>query len=268
MSIPKLRGDAEEIIKAFIRSKTEDTKATGVTIGLSGGLDSTLVAHLCVGTLGKERVLGVMMPEKGSDPEDLEHGLLVAKKLGIEHMVVDITGPVQSFLEILPKLTTQITAANVKARCRMIVLYMIANSTGRLVMGCSNKTELMVGYFTKFGDGGADYLPIGDLYKTQVRELAARVGIDAEILRKPPSAGLWQGQTDEGEMGITYDVLDQILYGLETGVTSEKISKEADCEISMISEIEQRMRTSVHKRRLPQIPKLGFKTPGFDWREF
>jgi NAD+ synthase len=183
-------------------------------------------------------------------------------------MVVDISGSVQSFQEILPKLMTQLTAANVKARCRMIVLYMIANSTGRLVMGCSNKTELMVGYFTKFGDGGADYLPIGDLYKTQVRELAKRVGVDAEILMKPPSAGLWEGQTDEGEMGITYDVLDQILYGLETGMPPEKISREAGCEVSIVKEIEERMRVSVHKRRLPQIPKIGFKTPGFDWREF
>jgi len=268
MLIPKLREDAEEIIKTFTRSKTDEAKASGVAIGMSGGLDSTLVAHLSVRALGKDRVLGVMMPEKGSDPKDLEHGLLVAKKLGIEHMVVDITGSVQSFQEILPKLTTQLTAANVKARCRMIVLYMIANSTGRLVMGCSNKTELMVGYFTKFGDGGADYLPIGDLYKTQVRELAKRVGVDVEILMKPPSAGLWKGQTDEGEMGITYDVLDQILYGLETGTPSEEIAQEVGCEISIIKEIEQRMRASVHKRRLPQIPKLGFKTPGFDWREY
>jgi NAD+ synthase len=268
MSIPKLREDAEEIVKTFIRSKAGEAKASGVAIGLSGGLDSTLVAHLSVRALGKEKVLGVMMPEKSSDPKDLEHGLLVAKKLGIEHMVVDITGPVQSFQEILPKLATQLTEANVKARCRMIVLYMIANSTGRLVMGCSNKTELMIGYFTKFGDGGADYLPIGDLYKTQVRELAARVGVDPKILNKTPSAGLWEGQTDEGEMGITYDALDQILYGLETGAPPERISKEAGCEIPMINEIEQRMRTSVHKRRLPQMPKLGFKTPGFDWREF
>jgi len=268
MPIPKLREDAEDIIKTFIRSKVEEAKASGVAIGLSGGLDSALVAHLSVRTLGKDRVLGVMMPETGSDPKDLEHGLLVAKKLGIEHMVVDISGPVQSFQEVLPKLTTRMTAANVKARCRMIVLYMIANSTGRLVMGCSNKTELMVGYFTKFGDGGADYLPIGDLYKTQVRDISKRVGVASEILSKPPSAGLWEGQTDEGEMGITYDVLDQILYGLETGMPLEKISKEAGCDVSMIKEIERRMRASVHKRRLPQIPKLGFKTPGFDWREF
>jgi NAD+ synthase len=268
MLIPKLREDAEEIVKTFIASKTAESKASGVAIGLSGGLDSTLVAHLCTSALGKERVLGIMMPEKGSDPKDLEHGLMVAKSLGIEHMVVDISGPVQSFQDILPKLTTQLTAANVKARCRMIVLYMIANSTGRLIMGCGNKTELMVGYFTKFGDGGADYLPIGDLYKTQVKELAARVGVDKRIIQKPPSAGLWAGQTDEGEMGITYTNLDQILYGLETGLPPERISKEVGCNASMVAEIEKRMRATVHKRRLPQIPKIGFKTPGFDWREF
>ncbi|HUW42628.1 MAG TPA: NAD+ synthase [Thermoplasmata archaeon] len=268
MLIPKLREDAEEIINTFIRSKIAEAKASGVAIGLSGGLDSTLVAHLCTRALGKERVLGVMMPEKGSDPKDLEHGLLVAKGLGIEHMVVDISGPVQSFQEILPKLTTQLTTANVKARCRMVVLYMTANSTGRLVMGCGNKTELMVGYFTKFGDGGVDYMPIGDLYKTQVRELAARIGVDPEILQKSPSAGLWEGQTDEDEMGVTYANLDQILYGLETDLPPARIAAEVGCDVSKAAEIEGKMRATVHKRRLPQIPKIGFKTPGFDWREF
>jgi len=263
----KLRGDAENIIEEFIRQKTAEAKAAGVVIGMSGGLDSTLVSHLCVKALGKDKVLGIMMPEKSSDPQDLEHGLMVAESLGIEHMVVDISEPFKAFLEIIPKLSSQVAAANVKARCRMIVLYMVANETERLVMGSGNKTELMVGYFTKFGDGGSDYLPIGDLYKSQVRELAKRVGVDSEILAKPPSAGLWEGQTDEGEMGITYELLDQIIYGLETEVPREIIAEEAGCEVSTIDSIEGKMRSTVHKRRLPQMPKIGFRTPGFDWRE-
>lgn len=264
----KLRDDAEEIIKTFIRLKVEESKASGVAIGMSGGLDSSLIAHLCVRTLGKERVLGVMMPEKSSDPQDLEHGLMVAKSLGIEHMVVDITEPINAFVNGIPKLADRIAVANVKARCRMVVLYMISNATDRLVMGCGNKTEIMVGYFTKFGDGGADYLPIGDLYKIQVRELAKRVGVDERILNKPPSAGLWEGQTDEGEMGITYEVLDQILYGLETNLPAERIAKEVGCDLPIVNGIQEKLRATVHKRRLPQIPKIGFRTPGFDWREF
>jgi len=263
----KLRDDAGKIIEAFIRQKAEEAKASGVVIGMSGGLDSTLVAHLCVNAMGREKVLGVMMPEKGSSPQDLEHGVRVAKSLGIDYMVIDITEPFRAFLDAIPKLGGQIVAANVKARCRMIVLYMIANETDRLVMGCGNKTELMVGYFTKFGDGGSDYQPIGDLYKTQVRELARRVGVDREVLAKPPSAGLWEGQTDEGEMGITYELLDQILFGLETDMPRERIAEEAGCERSTVESIEGKMRASVHKRRLPQIPKIGFRTPGFDWRE-
>lgn len=263
----KLRDDAEQIIEAFIRQKVGESKATGAVIGMSGGLDSTLMAHLCVKALGKEKVLGVMMPEKDSDPQDLEHGVRVAESLGIEHMVVDISAPFRAFFEAVPKLNSRIVAANVKARCRMIVLYMIANATDRLIMGCGNKTEIMVGYFTKFGDGGADYMPIGDLYKTQVRELSGRMGVDPEITSKPPSAGLWEGQTDEGEMGITYDLLDQILFGLEIQMPREKIAEEAGCEQSTVESIEGKIRGTVHKRRLPQIPKIGFRTPGYDWRE-
>lgn len=267
MAVPKLREDAEEIIEKFIRMRVEEAGAAGVVIGISGGIDSAVVATLCVRALGRDKVMGVMMPERGSNPQDLEHGLMIAKWLGIEHVVVDITEAVEAFLKSSPKKGDRLSTANVKARCRMIVLYHIANSTNRLVMGCGNKSEIMIGYFTKFGDGGADYMPIGDLYKTQVRELAKRLGIPEEIIKKPPSAGLWEGQTDEGEIGITYDVLDKILSGLEMGLPPERIAKEAECEISSVHKVESMVRKSVHKRRLPLIPKIGFKTPGFDWRE-
>jgi len=268
MLVSKLREDAQEIIEKFIRMKVEEAGASGVVLGISGGIDSAVVAHLCVRALGKEKVMGVMMPEKGSNPQDLDHGLMIAKSLGIEHVVVDITEAVQAILKSSPKKGDRLSDANVKARCRMIVLYHIANSTNRLVMGCGNKTEIMIGYFTKYGDGGADYMPIGDLYKTQVRELARRLGIPKEILEKPPSAGLWEGQTDEGEIGITYDVLDQVLFGLETGLSPERIAKEVGCDIETVSRVQGMIRKSVHKRRLPLIPKVGLKTPGFDWREY
>ncbi|MEM3038596.1 MAG: NAD+ synthase [Thermoplasmata archaeon] len=268
MLVPKLREDAEDIIKKFIKMRVEEAGASGVVIGISGGIDSAVVAHLCVGALGKDKVMGVMMPEKASNPQDLDHGIMVAKSLGIEHVVVDITEAVEAVLKFSPKKGDRLSSANVKARCRMTVLYHIANSTNRLVMGCGNKTEIMIGYFTKFGDGGADYMPIGDLYKTQVRELARRIGIPKEILDKPPSAGLWEGQTDEGELGVTYDILDQVLFGLETGLPPERIAKEAGCDMETVSKVQGMIRRSVHKRRLPLIPKVGFKTPAFDWREY
>lgn len=264
----KLRDDTEDIITAFVRGKMQETKASSVAIGMSGGLDSTVVAYLCVRALGKENVLGVMMPERQSSPQDLEHGIMVAKKLGIEQMVVDISDAVDAFTGLNKKFADRLSVANIKARCRMIVLYNIANATNKIVMGCGNKTELMMGYFTKFGDGAADYLPIGDLYKTQVRELAKRIGVPGEILSKAPSAGLWKDQTDEGEMGITYDLLDKILYGLEMGLRPEEIAKKATCDLSQVSMVSEKMRQTVHKRRLPQIPKIGLKTPGFDWREY
>jgi len=268
MLVPKLKEDSESIIKKFIAMKVEEAGASGVVIGISGGVDSAVVSSLCTQALGKKNVLGVMMPERTSNPQDLEHGLMVAKSLGIEHVVVDITEAVESFLKSVPKKGDKLSAANVKARCRMIVLYHIANSTNKLVMGCGNKTELMIGYFTKFGDSGADYMPIGDLYKTQVRELAIRLKLPQEILDKPPSAGLWADQTDEAEIGISYDVLDPILYALETGVPPEQIVKEIVCSIETVNNVKNKMRKSVHKRRLPLIPKIGFKTPAFDWREY
>lgn len=268
MTVPKLRDDAEEIIKKFIRMKVDEAESSGVVIGVSGGLDSAVVATMCVRALGKDKVMGVMMPEKSSNPHDLEHGIMIAKWLGIEYVVVDITEAVKALLRSSPKKGDRLSAANVKARCRMVVLYHIANSTNRLVMGCGNKSEIMIGYFTKFGDGGADYMPIGDLYKTQVRELARRLEIPKEIIEKPPSAGLWEGQTDEEEIGVIYEVLDKILFGLETNLPPERISREAGCPLETVKKVQLMVGRSAHKRRLPLIPKIGFKTPAFDWREY
>lgn len=268
MSIPPLRDDAEEIIMAFIKSKVKEFKSSGVIIGMSGGLDSSVVAALCSRGLGRDRVMGVMMPESQSKPEDLEHGILMAKNLKIERIEMDITKPIESFREILSDYDGELSYANLKARSRMIVLYYIANTTNRLVMGCSNKTELMVGYFTKFGDGAADFLPIGDLYKIQVREIAKRIGISESIMKKPPSAGLLKDQLDEDDLGISYDLLDQILFGLETQMSIEDIANRIECDKEIVEKVRRMIRLSVHKRRLPLIAKLGFRTPGFDWREY
>jgi NAD+ synthase len=137
----------------------------------------------------------------------------------------------------------------------------------RIVMGTSNKSEMLVGYYTKFGDGGADFCPIGDLYKTQVRELGERIGVPEHIIAKVPTAGLWKGQTDEGELGISYEELDDILYGFELNLSEEEIAKRTGLETSKLERVWRMHRQSVHKRKMPLIPKLGVRTIGLDWRE-
>jgi len=267
MQLPKLGEDAARIIESFIATRLEEAGADGVAIGLSGGLDSSLTASLSVRAVGRDRVLGVAMPEEDSNPQDLEHAYLMAKSLGIELRVIDIGKPLVSLVECTDAKPDKLTLANLKARTRMIVLYYLANTENRLVMGCSNKSELMVGYFTKFGDGASDYLPIGDLYKTQVRDLAHKLGIPVTIIEKPPSAGLWKDQTDEGELGLSYGMLDSILYGLEMQLPDLEIASRADCDPFMVEEVRSRVRRSIHKRRAPLIPKIGIRTPGYDWRE-
>src|SRR6266704_2743434 len=156
---------------------------------------------------------------------------------------------------------------NLRARARMIVLYFIANTEGRIVMGTGNKSELLTGYFTLFGDGAADFLPIGDLYKTQVREMARYLALPPEIVEKVPTAGLWPGQTDEGELGISYDELDRILLGIELQLEPEAIAQKAGVPLDHIAYVQKLVTSTVHKRKMPLIPKVGARTIGLDWRE-
>ena len=149
----------------------------------------------------------------------------------------------------------------------MIVLYFIANTEGRVVMGTGNKSELLCGYFTLHGDGAADFLPIGDLYKTQVREMARYLALPAEIVDKVPTAGLWPGQTDEGELGIAYDELDRILLGIELQLEPEAIAQKAGVPLDHVAYVQKFVTSSVHKRKMPLIPKVGARTIGLDWRE-
>jgi len=238
----------------FISSKVKEAGAKGAVIGLSGGIDSTLTAYLAVEALGHEKVLGVLMPEKGITSQgDIDDALLVVKLLGIEHRVVEISGVLQSFSSVIPDFDASAQAANgnLKARTRMCILYYHANLMSRMVVGTGNKTELLLGYFTKYGDGGVDMEPIGCLYKTQVRGLARYMGIPARIIDKTPTAGLWQGQTDEGELGVKYDIADMILYKL--------IDEKQDIsEIKKVFAPEQvdrlvgLMRANEHKRMPPQ----------------
>jgi NAD+ synthase len=267
MILPKLREGTEETVEKFLAEKLRKIGANGYVLGVSGGIDSAVVLRLCVRAVGKKKVLALLMPEKESSKDDLADGKSLCEAEGVSYKVVDITGPVEAFKKVIGKKLDRKAVANIKARCRMIVLYQHASTEGRLVAGTSNKSELLMGYFTKFGDGAADLEPIGDLYKTEVRELARNMGLPKKTIAKAPSAGLWKGQTDEGEMGITYERLDAILLGIELGLDEKEIAQRAETSRKEVERISMIVRMSSHKRKFQPAPKIGYRTPGLDWRE-
>jgi len=252
----------------FLRTYVEDAKAQGYVLGISGGIDSAVVATLAVEAVGADRVLGLLMPHATSHPDDAAHGELLCTKLKIPHERVDITPIVAAAERACSGHTPrEMSAANVRPRARMIVLYAHAQHMGRLVLGTGNKSELLTGYFTKWGDGAADVYPLGDLYKTDVFALAREVGVPREIVDKPPSAGLFAGQTDEGELGVKYADLDRILAELEAGHDADTAARRAGVGVELARGIERRILASAHKRNPLVIPKIGFRTAGWDWRE-
>ncbi|MDI6643308.1 MAG: NAD+ synthase [Candidatus Hodarchaeaceae archaeon] len=244
---------------AFIKKRVSEAGADGVVVGLSGGLDSSVTAILCTKALGASKVIGVSMPEAGvTDPRDVADAREVANKLGIAFRIVDISPAVLGVRQNLTdyQIGAQLPAANIKPRVRMTILYYYANLLNRLVVGSSNRSELRAGYFTKFGDGGADLLPLGYLYKTQVRQLAAYLGLSKQVIDKVPSAGLWRGQTDEGELGISYEKLDMIYAGLDLKLKPETIAKAVGIDVERVGHFIERERRVAHKLRPPEIPKL------------
>lgn len=257
ITLPQL---TEETIEEFIRSFLNGKKGI---IGMSGGIDSTLVSFLASRAV-PGRIIGVHMPERESSPEDERDAREVAEKLGIDFRVVNIERFVSPFREIY---FDRKVLGNIKARIRMVVLYSIANSENALVIGSSNKSEILTGYFTKYGDGASDLMPIGDLYKTQVRMLASKMGVPDSIINKVPTAGLWQGQTDEDELGIDYATLDKVLYGIEMLMDDFTISEETGAELSAVKRIRGMVESSRHKRVMIYIPKIGVRTVGLDFRE-
>lgn len=264
--VPRLPPHAEATIHQFLRAHVAQAGATGVVIGLSGGIDSALTARLAADALGPRAVTGVMLPDRRDDPLRDETRAYAAA-LGIEWTEVAVDRAVAAAVDALGGKLDREAAGNVTARLRMTLLYGLARPRNRLVAGTGNKSELLLGYFTKYGDGGVDLLPIGDLYKTEVRALAETLGLPEAVRGRAPSAGLWEGQTDEGDLGMAYAELDRILRGLEELRTEEEIVRITGLPAAAVEAVVARVERNRHKRRMPPIPKLSLRTIGVDWRE-
>ena len=250
--------ETKDKIVNFIRSSIQNSGATGAIIGLSGGIDSALTAYLTVEALGKDKVLGLMLPEKGiSTKTDIDDAVEIAEILGIDHNIIEISPVLSSFSSALPVFDSNAKTANgnLKARTRMCILYYHANLMNRMVVGTGNKTELLLGYFTKYGDGGVDFEPIGDLYKTQVRGLSRYMGVPLRIIEKTPTAGLWPGQTDESELGVSYEMADRILTMLvDVKMKISEVKSKFPPEI--VDKLVARISSNVHKRIAPQSVEI------------
>jgi NAD+ synthase len=256
---------AAEILVRFIRDEVKRFGFTRGVLGLSGGLDSSVVAYLTAHALGPENTYCVLMPYKTSDPSSLNDAQLVADLLGASALRNDITPMVDAYLDTRPD-ADRVRRGNVMARARMIVLYDVSASLRALVIGTSNKTELLVGYGTLYGDMGAALWPLGDLYKTEVRLLARYLGVPTHIVEKTPTADLWAGQSDEGEMGMTYEVLDAVLVELvDKRMTTEALIEQGHDE-RVVRQVAGMIRASQFKRRLPLCPKISSRSIGHDFR--
>lgn len=232
-------------IGRWLREYLEGAGAEGFVFGLSGGVDSATIAALAVRAVGTDRVLAALMPCH-SQPDDLHLARRVAETFGIPTVTVDLTPVYDALVSALPPTENALARANIKPRLRMISLYYLAQSHNYLVLGSGNRSEIAVGYYTKYGDGGVDLLPLGGLYKTQVWELARELGVPQEVINRPPTAGLWPGQTDEGEMGIPYRELDRILAAMEAG-------KLSGLDPTAVERVRGMIARSEHKRRMPPI---------------
>jgi NAD+ synthase len=247
----------EKYTTTFIKNYVYQSGFKNVVIGVSGGLDSAVVATLCVRALGAEHVYSLMMPFRTSSPESLEHGKLVCETLGIAHETIDISPSVYAYFNRYPA-EHHLQIPNKCARERMSVLYDFSVRKSALVAGTSNKSEYLIGYCTQHGDDAAAFEPIADLYKTQVFEFARYLGVPDVIINKKPSADLWEGQTDEGEIGVTYKEIDKILHLWdEKGFSLDEIEEVGSFPRATIVKVLNRVKKSEFKRKLPPIATLS-----------
>jgi len=261
--------EVEKRIKRFIREYVKNAEADGIVLGMSGGIDSGTVAALSALSIGGDRVLGLMLPEEETySSKDIEDAKSVAEKFGLNTRKCDITPVLRSFYETIPIFdpADRLCKGNIKARTRMIYLYYYANKLNRIVCGSSDKSETMMGYFTKWGDVAADISPLMDLYKTQVRKLAAHLGFPAKLSAKPSTPALWPNQLAETELGIKYEKLDLILYGLERFMTTAEIAQQLRVKETLVESVKNRWLSVEHKRRLPLTVKVAYRTIGTDFR--
>jgi NAD+ synthase len=255
---------ARQILASFIKSEVTRVGYSRAVIGLSGGIDSALSFALAVEALGAENVLAVRMPYKSSSPDSLEHAQMLTDQFKVRSETIEITDVVEPLFTRDPQISKQ-RKGNIMARSRMIVLYDQSEVFKGLIIGTSNKTEILLGYTTLWGDMASALNPIGDLYKTQVRHLSRALGIPAAIVDKAPSADLWVGQTDEGELGFTYEEVDKLLLLLIDQRFSPQECVEEGYDENFVNSVITRIRRNQFKRMMPPIAKLSNRTIGYDF---
>ena len=247
-------------IHQFILETVENTGLNGVVVNVSGGIDSAVTVHLAVQALGLERVTAITIPERDVTPQsDITDVMLHCERLNLTCNTVDITPILHVMRDIMPgyDVTDRITCGNIRSRLRMIIAYHHANMEGKLVIGTSNKTELLTGFFTKHGDGGVDFMPLGDLWKYNIKQLAKYLEIPENIIKKAPSPGFFEGHTDEDELGMSYDNIDLILYSYEQGLTIKEISEDLSIDAPEVRRILNRVKANQHKRANPLVLRLS-----------
>jgi len=255
---------ARTILESFLKSEISRMGFANAVLGVSGGVDSALSCFLAAKALGKENVLAVLMPYKTSSSQSQEHAQAVVNATGVRSIVVPITEMVDPLFERFGD-AGPVRRGNAMARARMIVLYDQSEAFHGLVVGTGNKTEILLGYTTLYGDSACALNPIGDLYKTQVRQLARAVDIPDAIIDKAPTADLWQGQTDEGELGFTYEEVDRLLYLLVDQRFTPEECVETGFAREFVMKVVERVRRNQFKRVLPPIAKLSNRTIGYDF---
>ena len=253
-----------KILTGFLKTEITRVDITRAVVGLSGGIDSALVCALAAEALGPQNVLAVRMPYQSSSKDSLEDAEVTARRFGVQMETIEITPMVEPLIQRDPKMSN-VRKGNLMARARMIVLYDQSEVFHGLVVGTSNKTEILLGYTTLWGDMASAVNPIGDLYKTQVRQLSRLMGVPDSVIQKPPSADLWAGQTDEAELGLTYEKVDQLLFLLVDKRWSLQDCLEAGFEKDFVEMVIGRVRRNQFKRMMPPIAKLGNRTVGYDF---
>lgn len=255
---------ATKILTGFIKTELNRVGFNKALMGLSGGIDSALSLYLSARALGPENILAVRMPYKTSSPDTLSDAQTMIDDLGVQSMTLEITDMVDPLINHYDDMN-KLRAGNIMARMRMIVLYDQSAAFNGLVMGTSNKTEMLLGYSTIYGDSAAAIQPIGDLYKTQVRQLAKALGVPEKVIQKAPSADLWQGQTDEGELGFTYEDVDQLLYLLVDQRYRPENCVEEGFDRHFVERVMRMIQRNHYKRIMPPIAKLSQRTIGYDF---